>query len=205
MVQQPQGGTPVQELSVTRTVTEAMAVIKDMQAQGMELAPVHELGRAALKQGGAVDPQGGSGATDDPGRADQSQHGEPGGHSARHRGGGVPSAAARQPLPGAGAAWRGAGTAHRRGRGAPPGAGGARDHPRWAPRGARLPTGRGREPPRLGDLPHRPAGARAASVERILFAVFTYENQKEGAATPFLIGERPTPPSHPRLAGHVHA
>jgi len=40
----------MQELSATRTVTEAMAVLKQMQVQAADLAPVHELGREALKQ-----------------------------------------------------------------------------------------------------------------------------------------------------------
>jgi len=53
----------------------------------------------------------------------------------------------------------------------------------------------------------RPMGVMAdhASIERILFAVFANENQKEGAATPFLIGERATPAAPPRLAGHAGA
>ena len=39
----------MQEISATRTLYEATAVLKDLQLQGPELAPVHELGRAALK------------------------------------------------------------------------------------------------------------------------------------------------------------
>lgn len=40
----------MQELAASRTVTEAMTVLKEMQLQQPELAPVHELGRAALKE-----------------------------------------------------------------------------------------------------------------------------------------------------------
>ena len=39
----------MQELPAVETVTEAMRVLKQMQAQGVDLAPVHELGRKALK------------------------------------------------------------------------------------------------------------------------------------------------------------
>lgn len=39
----------MQELSATRTVYEATAVLKEMGLQAPELVPVHELGRAALK------------------------------------------------------------------------------------------------------------------------------------------------------------
>ena len=39
----------MQELSATRSLYEATAVLKEMQLQATELAPVHELGRAALK------------------------------------------------------------------------------------------------------------------------------------------------------------
>jgi transposase-like protein len=39
----------MQELSATRTLYEATSVLKDMRLQAAELAPVHELGRAALK------------------------------------------------------------------------------------------------------------------------------------------------------------
>jgi putative transposase len=40
----------VQELSATRTVYEATAVLKEMRVEGSDLISVHELGRAALKQ-----------------------------------------------------------------------------------------------------------------------------------------------------------
>jgi transposase-like protein len=39
----------MQELPAIETVTEAMEVLKSMQAQGADLAPVHDLGRQALK------------------------------------------------------------------------------------------------------------------------------------------------------------
>jgi hypothetical protein len=47
--------------------------------------------------------------------------------------------------------------------------------------------------------------ANLASVERILFAVFTHENQMQGTATPFLIGIDSTPSIWVRPDPHAGA
>ena len=53
----------------------------------------------------------------------------------------------------------------------------------------------------------RPMGVFSdrTSIERILYAVFTHENQTAGTAMPFLIGERPVARLAPRVPGHADA
>lgn len=45
--------------------------------------------------------------------------------------------------------------------------------------------------------------ADRASVERILFAVFTHENHKEGVAVPFLVGNCAVAVPTPRVRGRA--